>query len=98
MYCTLHFVPILLVSYPGKPVWGEPTAELLPKISVETSVKPQTNNHTLQCGHIFEKMISGIEFPQINYRKYNTKKYRYVYGVGWHSKADIIHTVSKFFL
>ncbi|XP_060600972.1 carotenoid-cleaving dioxygenase, mitochondrial-like [Ruditapes philippinarum] len=37
----------------------------------------------------------GIEFPQINYRNYNTKKYRYVYGVGWHSKADIIHTLVK---
>nr|ALG64487.1 carotene and beta,beta-carotene 9',10'-oxygenase [Meretrix meretrix] len=38
---------------------------------------------------------TGIEFPQINYRQYNTKKYRYVYGVGWHSKGDIIHTLLK---
>ncbi|KAL4230270.1 hypothetical protein ACF0H5_010656 [Mactra antiquata] len=37
----------------------------------------------------------GMEFPQINYRQYNTKKYRYIYGVGWHSKEDIIHTLLK---
>lgn len=37
----------------------------------------------------------GIEFPQINYRQFNTKKYRYMYGVGWHSKEDIIHTLLK---
>ncbi|KAM4651554.1 carotenoid-cleaving dioxygenase, mitochondrial-like [Discoglossus pictus] len=33
------------------------------------------HDHTLdQC---------GIEFPQINYSKYNTKKYRYYYGCGF---------------
>lgn len=25
----------------------------------------------------------GIEFPQINYAKYNTKPYRYFYGCGF---------------
>lgn len=37
----------------------------------------------------------GLEFPQINYRQYNSKKYRYFYGVGWHPKEDIIHTLLK---
>ncbi|KAM4704170.1 carotenoid-cleaving dioxygenase, mitochondrial-like isoform 2-T2 [Rhinophrynus dorsalis] len=27
--------------------------------------------------------LCGIEFPQINYSKYNTKKYRYFYGCGF---------------
>lgn len=31
----------------------------------------------------------GLEFPQINYAKYNTKKYRYFYGCGFqHSVGD----------
>ncbi|XP_053307679.1 carotenoid-cleaving dioxygenase, mitochondrial [Spea bombifrons] len=27
--------------------------------------------------------ICGLEFPQINYSKYNTKKYRFIYGCGF---------------
>ncbi len=30
-----------------------------------------------------EFIILGFEFPQINYREYNTKKYRYAYGAGF---------------
>uniref|UniRef100_A0A8C5Q3D7 Carotenoid-cleaving dioxygenase, mitochondrial n=1 Tax=Leptobrachium leishanense TaxID=445787 RepID=A0A8C5Q3D7_9ANUR len=28
--------------------------------------------------------LCGLQFPVINYSKYNTKKYRYVYGCGYH--------------
>ncbi|XP_068097057.1 carotenoid-cleaving dioxygenase, mitochondrial-like [Hyperolius riggenbachi] len=30
-----------------------------------------------------DKVFHGLEFPQINYAKYNTKKYRYFYGCGF---------------
>ncbi|XP_053379605.1 carotenoid-cleaving dioxygenase, mitochondrial-like isoform X2 [Mercenaria mercenaria] len=37
----------------------------------------------------------GMEFPQINYRKHNTKKYRYIYGVGLRHKQNPINTLVK---
>ncbi|XP_060568361.1 carotenoid-cleaving dioxygenase, mitochondrial-like [Ruditapes philippinarum] len=37
----------------------------------------------------------GLEFPQINYRKYNTKKYRYIYGVAFRHKKNPLTTLAK---
>ena len=39
-------------------------------------------------------IFSGFEFPQINYTRFNGKKYRFAYGVGWHNNGPHFHTVS----
>ncbi|XP_060569813.1 carotenoid-cleaving dioxygenase, mitochondrial-like [Ruditapes philippinarum] len=38
---------------------------------------------------------TGMDFPQINYQRYNGKKYRYTYGTGWHPKGKHFNTVMK---
>lgn len=38
---------------------------------------------------------TGLELPTINYQKYNTKKYRYIYGVGSNHKENPLFRIVK---
>ncbi|KAK3593226.1 hypothetical protein CHS0354_012304 [Potamilus streckersoni] len=52
------------------------------------------NQSAIECK--YEKLASiGLEFPQIHYQKYNTKKYKYLYGVGWHKDGKHFNTLAK---
>lgn len=51
-------------------------------------------NGNILCKH--ETLAeTGFEFPQINYAKFNGRKYKFAYGVGFHQQAPIFNTLCK---
>lgn len=86
----------------------EPRRYVLP---LNISKQTQTNRNLVELGDtaataelVSENTVhctwetlaqTGVEFPQINYPKFNGRKYRYFYGVGWHKVGKCFHTIAK---
>lgn len=71
-----------------------PLNENLIKSSSSVATAVRRDDTTIFCS--WETLAeTGFEFPQINYKHYNGKKYRYTYGVGWHNTGKHFHTICK---
>ncbi|XP_072011916.1 carotenoid-cleaving dioxygenase, mitochondrial-like [Engystomops pustulosus] len=79
-----HAYPRRFVLPLGDSVNGDVAAQPL-KYSTATAAKKADGK--IWCTHenLHDHTLDscGLEFPQINYAKYNTKKYRYFYGCGF---------------
>lgn len=65
---------------PLHPQTKESTAEYIVPLENTSARCKKVNQNTYHCEPEVLADIN-LEFPQINYAKYNTKKYRYIYGV-----------------
>lgn len=65
---------------PLNPQTKESTAEYIVQLENTSARCKKVNQNTYHCEPEVLADIN-LEFPQINYAKYNTKKYRYIYGV-----------------
>ncbi|XP_060569819.1 carotenoid-cleaving dioxygenase, mitochondrial-like [Ruditapes philippinarum] len=71
-----------------------PRNKNLVDITQAAATAEMTADDTVYC--TWEALVNtGMDFPQINYKSHNGKKYRYTYGVGWHPKGKHFNTVMK---